>query len=146
MLEVKCPRNNLALKEQLFSYLTEILNIFKISWKVVNLKRCIIKRNWEIESIDFDKWLHKNLPDWIASWFILELHNGKKVLYVRGSWYNLERYGIDLEDKFLKVITDEDINNLVDYEKQNFLEVFDKIQNLERKIASAIKDNLIFSL
>ncbi len=117
MLEVKCPRNNLALKEQLFSYLTEILNIFKISWKVVNLKRCIIKRNWEIESIDFDKWLHKNLPDWIASWFILELHNGKKVLYVRGSWYNLERYGIDLEDKFLKVITDEDINNLVDYEK-----------------------------
>ena len=146
MLEVKCPRNNLALKEQLFSYLIEILKIFKISWKVVNLKRCIIKRNWEIESIDFDKWLHKNLPDWIASWFILELHNGKKVLYVRGSWYNLERYGIDLEDKFLKVITDEDINNLVDYEKQNFLEVFDKIQNLERKIASAIKDNLIFSL
>ena len=117
MLEVKYPRNNLTLKEQLFSHLTEILKIFKISWKVVNLKRCIIKRNWEIESIDFDKWLHKNLPDWIASWFILELHNGKKVLYVRGSWYNLERYGIDLEDKFLKVITDEDINNLVDYEK-----------------------------
>ena len=56
MLEVKCPRNNLALKEQLFSYLIEILKIFKISWKVVNLKRCVIKRNWEIESIDFDKW------------------------------------------------------------------------------------------
>jgi predicted Ser/Thr protein kinase len=131
-------------KEELFKKMSELLKKFNIDSKVKNLQRCVIKEDGTIHSIDFDKGFHSQLPEGIATGFIIVLTNGRKVLYLREQCYILDQFGIEeiIENQIFKVITDGDINNLPDYERQEFLKIMSDVVKLEQQISNLLKREL----